>query len=253
MKMQIKILFIITVLSVTVPTLPFFKRSSKEEKFLKAAEKGKISALTKAINAGADVNTRNQMGKTALMLAAINGNQEAVTLLLNNPVIDVNLQDNSGKTALMLAINTDHPAIAELLIKYPRTNLDLQDRNSQDKKKWTALMLAVLKGYPNIVRLLIKRGANPNKETFRGQTALEYAVEYNRPEVVKLLLEGGSNGNITIWNTSIIDYAKENNFVEILKVIKDFVESRQKLLIEEGLPKDLAELTVEFETGLKRK
>jgi hypothetical protein len=46
----------------TAPTLPFFKKVSREEKFLNAVEQGKISVFKKTIKAGVDVNIRNQWG-----------------------------------------------------------------------------------------------------------------------------------------------------------------------------------------------
>jgi len=250
-KIQVQALVAVIMLSLTASTLPFFKKTPKEEKFLKAAEQGKISALKKTIKQGVDVNERSQEGNTALILAAANNHPEVIQLLLSNPAIDVNMQNNAGKTALILAATKGYLGIVELLLGNPTIDLNIQDFTSQGEPNWTALMLAAMKGYEDIVRLLITHGADVNKVTARGHTALTYAVEYDYSTIVALLLEGGADASVTIWGETIVAFAKRKHFDEVLQVIKDFIIRKQKLLIDEGLPKDLAALTVELETGLK--
>ena len=53
-----------------------------------------------------DVNVQNEWGWTALMLAADEGNEKCVELLLKHPGIVVNLQDEDGDTAWDLATNS---------------------------------------------------------------------------------------------------------------------------------------------------
>ena len=66
------------------------------------------------INAGADVNRKDQQGCTALMLSAY-GN-----IALNEVLeagADVNIADNKGYTALMTATIGDHPSCIKLLLQ----------------------------------------------------------------------------------------------------------------------------------------
>ena len=57
-----------------------------------------------------DVNARDENGRTALMLAAVNGNEDCVKILIAAGA-DVNAKDNTGKTALVMAA----PEVAALL------------------------------------------------------------------------------------------------------------------------------------------
>ena len=67
---------------------------------MKAAKNGNIDWITELLNDGARVDTKNQDGETALMLAAENGHTECVKILLKNWA-DVNAKDEDGKTALL--------------------------------------------------------------------------------------------------------------------------------------------------------
>ena len=66
------------------------------------------------IDAG-DINTQNNAGDTALMIAAKHDDQEAVEFLIGARA-DVNIQNNNGKRALDYAIDNEHFEIAQLLI-----------------------------------------------------------------------------------------------------------------------------------------
>lgn len=62
-----------------------------------------------------DVNTRNQVGKTALMYACIANSCELVQLLLTHNA-DVNAQDEIGLSTLFLAAYLGHEEIFDLLV-----------------------------------------------------------------------------------------------------------------------------------------
>jgi len=66
------------------------------------------------IEAGVDIEARNNEGRTALMLASRGGHTYVVKLLIEAGA-NVNVQDNEGSTALMLADQYGHTRVAELL------------------------------------------------------------------------------------------------------------------------------------------
>ncbi len=68
-----------------------------------ATNKGQIETVKLLIDRGADVNAKQDIGLTALMIAVIKKGHEIVRLLIDSGV-DVNAKDNSGKTALLIAI-----------------------------------------------------------------------------------------------------------------------------------------------------
>lgn len=125
------------------------------------------------IKAGADVNARNNDGKTPLMLAAECNTSDVVDMLIKAGA-DVNAQDNERKTPLMKAVEWNQDsAVTEILIK------SWADVNARDIYGKTVLMNAAEKAEnPEIVKLLLQSGAKVKSWTdlFRmGNTALDYA------------------------------------------------------------------------------
>jgi uncharacterized protein len=71
------------------------------------------------LEAGAEVNARQEAGVTPLHEAAANGQTEMVRLLLRYGA-DPNLAKEDGKTSLDLALDNGHPATADLLKAFGR-------------------------------------------------------------------------------------------------------------------------------------
>jgi hypothetical protein len=84
-------------------------------------------------------------GRTALMLACVEGEESLAEVLL--PLSDPRASDRDGETALMLA-SFGHPACVELL-------LPVSDPKAQDADGWTALMWAASSGSPRCIELLL--------------------------------------------------------------------------------------------------
>lgn len=84
-------------------------------------------------------------GRTALMLACVEGEEEFVRLLL--PLSDPQASDRDGETALMLA-SFGHPSCVELL-------LPVSDPHAQDGDGWTALMWAASSGSQTCIDMLL--------------------------------------------------------------------------------------------------
>lgn len=102
---------------------------------------------TLLLDAGANLNARDDEGRTALMHASGFGYAEAVRLLIEHGA-NLNLKDNNGRTALMhAAAGLYIDAIPELL----RNGADLHARDLDGK---TALDIARTAGHEVAVRLL---------------------------------------------------------------------------------------------------
>jgi len=110
---------------------------------------GDFVAVRGYLKAGDDVNERNQLGGSALIVAAQYNHIEVIRVLLRNKQIDVNLQDYSGETALMKAASEGHTEIVKTLCR--RREVDV---NIQDSTGWTTLMHA--RGKQGIVKILLK-------------------------------------------------------------------------------------------------
>ena len=86
------------------------------EDLLEAAKRGDVPAVQRFIADGADVNTKDDNGLTALIAASFNGHKEVVQTLLDQGA-DVNAKMNDGATASMFAIKNGHKEVRELLVR----------------------------------------------------------------------------------------------------------------------------------------
>lgn len=132
-----------------------------------------------------DVNSRDDIGRTALHLAAMNGQDAIVRLLLETNKIDVNARDNIGRTALHLAAVNGQDTIVRLLLE--TDNVDVNSRGDIGR---TALHLVAMNGQDTIVRLLLETDKiDINLRDAVGRTALYLATINGQDTIVRLLLE----------------------------------------------------------------
>lgn len=78
---------------------------------------GDLEGLETALRAGGDADAADRWGVTALMKAAIQGNERAVALLLRHGA-RIDERDRGGNTALMQACARGHLGIARQLMSH---------------------------------------------------------------------------------------------------------------------------------------
>jgi ankyrin repeat protein len=83
---------------------------------LLAASEGRLDAVRYLLDQGADVNARDERGRSALTEAAFYGNASVIKELILRGA-DLNAVSDEG-TALDIAINTNHDSVIELLKHY---------------------------------------------------------------------------------------------------------------------------------------
>jgi hypothetical protein len=100
-------------------------------------------------NVNAMANSRDSYSRTPMFLAAVNGHEATVKLLMEREDVDVNARDRSGVTVLMYAAVNGQRDVVELLITRHDVNMDATDGFGH-----TALELAQIYGHTAIVELL---------------------------------------------------------------------------------------------------
>jgi len=110
---------------------------------------GDFIAVDEYLKAGDDVNERNQLGSSALHVAAEFNHIAVFKLVLRCKNIDVNLQDSDGQTALMKAATKGNSTVANTLCQRSDINVNIRDNNGR-----TALLHA--RGNVSIVKILLK-------------------------------------------------------------------------------------------------
>ncbi|GAB2811805.1 ankyrin repeat domain-containing protein [Comamonas piscis] len=133
------------------------KDNIEDSPYLYAGARGHQEILQMALTHGADLRSTNRYGGTALIPAAERGHVETVRTLINAGV-DVNHVNRLGWTALMEAIilsdgGPRHQQILQLLIDAKA------DVNLADKDGVTPLAHARQRGYSAMVEMLTAAGA----------------------------------------------------------------------------------------------
>lgn len=191
MVFKLKSLLFIPILSLFFGSLhagnnPSTATSSIGSRFLEAARTNNPQTIQQLLGLGAEPNTRNANGASALMFASFYGSLPIVQFLVSK----------KANTNLSTSSNADFN-LGKLIS--PRIN------------GTTALMLACFSGRADIVFSLLKAGALANTQDSDGQTALMYAIlghkdwphsplNDTRKKIILLLLEHGANPSLTDKN-----------------------------------------------------
>jgi len=105
-------------------------KSALGKKVRDAAKNGRVGILQALIDAGADVNSQDCAGNTALHIAAGNGDEACVRVLLAAPAIIVDSKNHHDSTPLHWAITDGHGAAACLQILVDTKKIDVNLKNA---------------------------------------------------------------------------------------------------------------------------
>jgi ankyrin repeat protein len=118
-----------------------------------ATRQNNLEKVRLLLEHGADINSKDEYGQTALMNAAHGGQLELVRLLIEKGA-DLNTRAKYNLTALMLSLIARHPDVARVLIE---AGADVNLRSNRNF--YSALHLAENAGYHEIIVLLKQKGA----------------------------------------------------------------------------------------------
>lgn len=170
--------------------------------------------IAKLVNAGADLDIKDYLGKTALEYAHRDGLKEIETIIQDRIVLkeigeevlkgnaahvlkllekndNPNFKDSFGKTAFMHAIENNR---LDLVKKWRKGGS--VDVNAQNSKGVNALMLAINNNNMQIVNEVMKLSPNLGIHDQNGATALLYSIVKGNTKLTKTLLKAGANPNV---------------------------------------------------------
>lgn len=148
---------------------------------------GDVAALKQALTNGIDIETRDNDGNTAIMLAAHSGNLQMVNALIDAGA-DVNARDDLGWAPLIKAVY-----------------------NAEMKR-----------GFADVVQALLDARANIEAPIGYGVRPLMLAAGYGETAVVEVLLKAGADvlarneGGLTA-----LMMVKQKHYVDVINILHD--------------------------------
>lgn len=181
--------------------------------FHRAAESGNRAAVSMFVEARANTEIHNDRGWTPLIIAAFNGHNEVVSVLLKYHA-KVHSVDLLGNTALHWAVDAGKTACAKLIIA---SGAEIDARNNYGM---TPLFRATMRRRLEDVLLLIDSGANLDLTTRDGLTASHKAAAEGYIEIVRTLAQHGANVRIKDLDGNLpLTLAIKNNQQDVIKFL----------------------------------
>jgi ankyrin repeat protein len=153
-----------------------------EVNFYRYLNKDRSEVIGAFLDAGFEVDKRNQASQTPLMVASEKGCFKVAELLLKSGA-DINAADSDSSTALMYAANKKRVRIAELLIAW-RANVNLQNEHG-----WTALMFAIDSGNKAVIDALITIDTDAMLSNNDNKTARDFAKEHRFDKLPQYIID----------------------------------------------------------------
>lgn len=182
---------------------------------VQAAQKNDVNLLNLLRACGADLDAKDESGKTALMHAAESGSMEAAEFLACNTAT-LTERDEEGVSAFAYAMSNAHLPVATMLLcsgatvdeaghhqkpllvtavmqeNHPAMLMLLENRAGFGMNP--ALREALKKGSLEFAKDLLRFGADPNLR-IDGKPALAHAISTNNGAAISLLLKYGADPN----------------------------------------------------------
>jgi uncharacterized protein len=153
----------------------------------------RTAAVAALIDAGADVDIRDNRSDNVLLYAGANGLLDILTLA-NEAGADPALTNRFGGTALIPACERGHEDVVRYLLEQSDVDVDHVNRLG-----WTGLLEAIVlsdggPAHQRIVRLLIDNGADVDLADKDGVTPLTHARARGFDAIAEMLVEAGARG-----------------------------------------------------------
>jgi len=163
-----------------------------DEQLLTAAYANDVDEASRLIEAGADVNAKDETVQSAYLIATseVGDDPRLLELTLANGA-DVASLDSYDGTGLIRAADRGYTTIVSRLLE---TDVDVDHVN---RLGWTALLEAIILGggdgaHTDVVRLLVEAGADLTIADGQGVTPLAHAERSGYEEMAEILRSAGA-------------------------------------------------------------
>lgn len=184
------------------------------DKFFKSLADGNAKEVIMLLDAGIDLEQRDQRGWTPVMIAAFEGTEEMALLLIHHGA-NVFAKDKKGYAPIHFAAYRNFTEVVAQLLKM---NID---PNSQSDAGTTPLLQAAARGNTAVVEQLLKADASPNLANNEGWTPLHKAVANRHQAVVAALMKFKADPNAPhASGATPLAIAIDKGFKEILALLQ---------------------------------
>lgn len=166
------------------------QRPRNMSSFHLAALYGRTELIEPLCSMGVDVNSTNNKGDTAALLATRFNNVDTMRALLALGA-NVRIANDKGSSPLYWAVRYGYTDMTRLLIDEGKANVS----HRRLLGLMEPIVLAAALGRTDILRQLLEAGANVHTRITRGLTALHHAAVEGHAECARLLLQHGANVN----------------------------------------------------------
>jgi len=178
------------------------------------------------LSRSANIEAKNNNGKTALAMASFFGDVPAITLLLDRHA-DIDTRDNDGYSPLFMASARGHVLVIELLLSRS-ANIETKEDNG-----YTALTIACVYGHVPAATLLLDRHADIETRSNNGFTPFMWASHRGHVPVIELLCD----------RHAAIDALNNNNSVSALTMACMYAQVEAvRVLLTRGANADIGAL-----------
>ncbi|KAL8691052.1 MAG: hypothetical protein Q9218_003636 [Villophora microphyllina] len=193
-----------------------------------AAEAGEVVTINELLDAGVEINVRDDHGRTPVLCAAESAQYDAMLFLLEKGA-DVNLVDDIQQTALLTVVEwAAPPSIIDSLLSfhanpnqagyYGSGPLHLSAQNREDDA--------------TIALMLLEHGANINARGEQGRSALQVATAAENVNVMKFLLD----------HSALIDAQSNNGTTALYTAAQMGHVSAMQILLSHGANTMIADI-----------
>lgn len=186
----------------------------------KAAFHGDVESINRLAASGADIESRDSVGRTPLHVAAFESQDDAVRALAKAGA-DLNALENQAYDIVTIAAVANDLELVDLAL-----SLGASAGNVTSPYEGTALIAAAHLGHYRVVRRLIHNGAPLDHINNLGWTALMEAVVLgdggpNHVKTVRALVDAGADEGIPDrQGISPLEHARTRGYLEMTAILE---------------------------------